>query len=118
MPDPDHSYPSYRRKGDPSPEDSFIRRATKNPLFDRVIYAVVAAILGGTASVATHKVADANEEAAHQHSREQLLKIEADVEKLRGQLYERVRREEEAREKFQEVVRDRLMVLETKAGMH
>jgi hypothetical protein len=89
----------------------------RSPLFDRVAYAVVAALLGGTASVATHQVKDAEEIATNARNGEKIAKLEAELSELRGKMYERVRKEEEAREAIERHLHDRLIVVETKLSM-
>jgi len=106
-----------RRRSDPQPDDSLFRKLNKNPLVDKVIYAVVTVLIGGSASLATHQVADANGIAAQEKSRAEVLKLEADLKELRQKMYERVGREEDAREKVERELQDRLIVIETKLRM-
>jgi len=110
--------PYHRRRRDVQPDDSLIRRAAKNPLVEKLLYALATVIIGGTASVATHRVKDAEEIAVHEANRAHILKVEAELADLRAKMYQRVRQEEEARERFVEQTRDRLTVVETKLGMH
>ena len=106
-----------RRRSDPRPDDSMFRRVAKNPLTDKVIYAVVTVLIGGSASLATHQVADANGIASQEKNRAEIIKLEADLKELREKMYERVGREEDAREKGGREPQDRLIVVETRLRM-
>jgi hypothetical protein len=107
-----------RRSGDPSPGDSLFRKLNKNPLIDKAIYALATVLIGGSASIATHEVADANSIARQEQNRAEVLKLQAELGDLRAKMYERVRKEEEAREAIERHLHDRLIVVETKIGMH
>jgi hypothetical protein len=67
--------------------------------------------------VATHKVKDAEEIATHARNSERIATLEAELSELRGKMYERVRKEEEAREAIERHLHDRLIVVETKLSM-
>lgn len=92
--------PYQRRREDPGydAEASLVRKVIRSPVFDKVAYAVVAALLGGTASVATRKVEDAGHEAIVAATREELLGLKAELERRSKTLHDRITREETERE--------------------
>lgn len=86
----------------PDPGDSLIRRAKKkmddSTVVEVAIRYIVMALLGAGSAVATHKVEDAQTEAAHYASEAKVLALEAEVDSLREGLKQRI--EVEMRERL------------------